>query len=340
MSKGILIMNKILTVSIAAYNVEKYLEQTLSSLNDSRFIDDIEVLIVDDGSTDHTKDIALKYQNIAPDTFKYVKKENGGHGSTINKGIELASGKYFRVIDGDDWVDTDAFAQYIHRLKNTDTDIVLTQHKTVHNKDKKILKLVKNMKDGTPYLWTNNIDIQLITLHMLSIKTNLLKNNNVRITENCFYVDIEFVIWAIYLSESITYFEIPVYMYRIGNINQSINKKNMIKNVEMQEKVSYKLTALFKAFVESNRLSGLKETVIFKRIAKSIGSTVRTYLLFDDMVEANDKIISFDRQIRNISSDVYDRLGEILFFSLLRWNEYFFVPILKKLYKIWCIRYR
>ena len=124
-------MDKILTLSIAAYNVEKYLDQTLSSLNDERFLDDIEVLVIDDGSKDGTKDIALKYQNIVPDTFKYIKKENGGHGSTINKGIELATGKYFRVIDGDDWVDTERFATFIERLKNTDADLVLTQCKII-----------------------------------------------------------------------------------------------------------------------------------------------------------------------------------------------------------------
>ena len=79
-------MNKILTVSVAAYNVEKYLDQTLSTLNDKRLIEDIEVLIIDDGSKDHTKDIALEYQAMAPEIFKYIAKDNGGHGSTINKG--------------------------------------------------------------------------------------------------------------------------------------------------------------------------------------------------------------------------------------------------------------
>ena len=99
---------KILTISVAAYNVEKTLDKTLESFNDARVYNDLEVLIVDDGSKDNTKLVAQKYEKIAPQTFKYVEKENGGHGSTINKGISLATGKYFKVIDGDDWVDTDA----------------------------------------------------------------------------------------------------------------------------------------------------------------------------------------------------------------------------------------
>lgn len=122
---------KILTISVAAYNVEKTLDKTLDSFNDSRVYDDLEVLIVDDGSKDGTRLVAEKYEAIAPQTFKYVGKENGGHGSTINKGISLATGKYFKVIDGDDWVDTDRLVDFIDKLKNLDSDMVLTNHTEV-----------------------------------------------------------------------------------------------------------------------------------------------------------------------------------------------------------------
>ena len=91
---------KTLTISVAAYNVEETLGKTLESFNDSRVYSDLEVLIVNDGSTDHTKEIAQKYEKLAPETFKYVEKENGGHGSTINKCISVATGKYFKVIVG------------------------------------------------------------------------------------------------------------------------------------------------------------------------------------------------------------------------------------------------
>ena len=141
-------MEKLLTISVAAYNVEQYLEQTLASLNDSRFLDDIEVLVVDDGSKDGTKDIALKYQAMAPDTFRYVGKENGGHGSTINMGMKLATGKYFRVLDGDDWVDTNGFARYIEALSSSDADLVLTQLVRVKGAEEKLRVGAKGMESG------------------------------------------------------------------------------------------------------------------------------------------------------------------------------------------------
>lgn len=331
-------MGKILTISIAAYNVEKYLEQTLHSLHDKRFIDDIEVLIIDDGSTDHTKDIALKYQNIAPNSYIYISKKNGGHGSTINKGIELASGKYFRVIDGDDWVDTDAFAKFINKLKNTDVDMVLTKHKTVCGEKETLMENVKNMDEGKVYSWSDKLDINYITLHMMTIKTELLKKQHVHITEKCFYVDIEFIIWAIYLSKSITYWELPVYLYRIGNANQSINKKNMLKNVEMQKLVSYKLISLFEQFKASGELSDVKEDVILRRITKSIGSTIRTYLLMDNVYEAKKEIMDFDKEVKKMSIYLYDCLGENKFFYFIRKNDYSYINIIRIMYKIWCIK--
>ena len=225
---------KTLTISVAAYNVEKTLDKTLESFNDARVYNDLEVLIVDDGSKDNTKLVAQKYEKIAPQTFKYVEKENGGHGSTINKGISLATGKYFKVIDGDDWVDTDVLVKFIDELKHLDSDMVLTNHVEVYpNRTNKVC-LVKGMEANKEYTWNNDFDIKRVVLHTLTVKTELLKKNNVHITENCFYVDVEYVVWATYVSQTITYLNLYLYMYRLGSSDQSVNKNNMLKNVGMQ----------------------------------------------------------------------------------------------------------
>jgi glycosyltransferase involved in cell wall biosynthesis len=96
--------SKILTVSVSAYNVENYIDEALSKflvLGD--MLNDIEILIIDDGGTDRTKDIALMYAQKYPETYKFIHKQNGGWGSTVNTGIRLASGKYFKQLDGDDY---------------------------------------------------------------------------------------------------------------------------------------------------------------------------------------------------------------------------------------------
>lgn len=162
-------MAKILSISVAAYNVESTLDKTLSSFNDPRIYDDLEVLIIDDGSKDNTKKIAEKYERIAPQTFKYIPKKNGGHGSTINKGIELATGKYFKVVDGDDWVDTNNLVKFIKDLKQQDSDLVLTNHTEMYPDHSKDINLISGMIPGKEYSWQDNVDIKRVVLHTLTV---------------------------------------------------------------------------------------------------------------------------------------------------------------------------
>lgn len=328
---------KTLTISVAAYNVEKTLDKTLESFNDARIYNDLEVLIVDDGSKDNTKLVAQKYEKIAPQTFKYVEKENGGHGSTINKGISLATGKYFKVIDGDDWVDTDVLVKFIDELKHLDSDMVLTNHVEVYpNRTNKVC-LVKGMKANKEYTWNNDFDIKRVVLHTLTVKTELLKKNNVHITENCFYVDVEYVVWSTYVSQTITYLNLYLYMYRLGSSDQSVNKNNMLKNVGMQEKVSYQLVRLYDKFT-NNGMKPNQDSTIFNTFKRSIGSTMRTYLLLKTKV-AKNKITIFDQNIHNISEASYQRLNDDRFIHLIRSNNYALLPFTKILYRLWVLKY-
>ena len=106
-------MEKILTVSIAAYNVQNYIKKTLDSLLVGK-IDDLEILVEDDGGTDNTINIVKEYEKKYPNVVKLIHKENGGYGSTINKSIEIASGRYFKQLDGDDWYDSENFTDFLN----------------------------------------------------------------------------------------------------------------------------------------------------------------------------------------------------------------------------------
>ena len=300
-------MNKVLTVSIAAYNVEKYLDQTLSSL--------------------------------APGTFKYVQKENGGHGSTINKGIELATGKYFRVVDGDDWVDTDQFNLFVEKLKTTDADLILTQCKIIEENRESFNLPIKNLENGKIYRWNDIENFDQIGLSTTTVKTCLLKNNNVRITEKCYYVDIEYTIWALYYSNTIMYLELPVYMYRKSNVSQSTSKKNMLKNVAMQERVAKNVCKMYSSFLTDKELCNSKSKAIYNRVVQSVGSTFRTYLLFKSSKESKERIIEFDNEIKGISPEIFNMLGKKKFIKLMRMGSYAFVPLFRILYRIWILKY-
>lgn len=329
---------KTLTISVAAYNVEKTLEKTLASFNNPKIYNDLEVLIVDDGSTDNTKDIAKKYEKLAPNTFRYIYKENGGHGSTINKGMELATGKYFKVVDGDDWVDTDSLVTFINYLKQQDSDLVLTNHVEIYPNYSKKINLVDGMQPNKSYTWDDNIDIKRVVLHTLTVKTSLLRKNNVHITEKCFYVDVEFVVWAAYVSHTITYFDLYLCMYRLGESNQSVAKTNMLKNIKMQEKVSYSLVKMYDQFVKAKKMEPNQDETIFNTFKRSIGSTMRTYLLMPTRT-AKSKVRSFDNNIKNKSLISYKKLNDDNFIRLIRKGNYSMLPLAKVLYRIWVIKY-
>ena len=111
-------MQKVLSISVAAYNVEKFIEQCLDSFIDPAILDRVEVLVTDDGSKDRTPEIVSAYEKKYPGTFRLISQKNAGPGSTVNSGIKHATGKYFRMVDGDDWVNTAQMGAFLDILEN------------------------------------------------------------------------------------------------------------------------------------------------------------------------------------------------------------------------------
>lgn len=117
-------MNKILTIIIPTYNMEKYLRRCLDSLIiDEEGMKQLEVLVINDGSKDSSSQIAHEYQDKYPDTYRVIDKENGNYGSCINRGLKEATGKYVKVLDADDWYNTKGLAKHILKLTSLSDDI-------------------------------------------------------------------------------------------------------------------------------------------------------------------------------------------------------------------------
>ena len=110
-------MNKLLTISVAAYNLENMIQQCLNSFIDDEILEKVEVLITDDGSKDRTREIVATYEQKYPNTFHLIAQKNAGPGSTVNSGILHATGKYFRMVDGDDWINTPEMKSYLAYLR-------------------------------------------------------------------------------------------------------------------------------------------------------------------------------------------------------------------------------
>lgn len=226
---------KTLTIVVPAYNVEKYLKRCLDSVKLESVMSDIEVLIVNDGSKDSTPEIAMEYERRYPQTYRLINKENGGHGSTINTGIQHATGKYFKVVDGDDWLNTDELQQYIDILKTHNEDLIATDFQCVQDETYNLLESWQATSNEEHYGKTVRIDSgeikEPIKLHSFTIKTKILQEHSITVDEHCFYVDSEFVFYPIKYVDTVYYHKAKVYMYRLGRDGQSMNMKSMQKNI-------------------------------------------------------------------------------------------------------------
>lgn len=232
-------MEKVLTVSIAAYNVADYLPQTLDSLICEEVMDKMEVIIVNDGSKDNTAEIAQRYVDLYPNTFKLINKENGGWGSTINESSKVATGKYYKLLDGDDWFETDNLPEFIRLLENSDTDLVYTQYTRVYEPDmkKELIEL------DHPY--NKVLDAFLLddccNMHTLTVKTKIVNSEYLDITKHCFYTDMEFYVKVLRKAENFVGYPISVYCYRLGREGQSVSARSHIKNFRQHETVMKKV---------------------------------------------------------------------------------------------------
>lgn len=228
-------MGKLLSIAVPCYNVEKYLRKGLESYCDQRLKKDLEVLIVNDGSSDSTEKIAREYVKKCPEIFRLVNKENGGHGSAVNAGIENAVGKYFRVIDGDDWVHTENLVIFLEKLRKIDTDMVVDEKREVHmvTGETKLFPIPAyvpvNQSCSFEEICTREDIGSFIMIHTLSVKTELLKNNKIKLQEHVFYVDYEFIVKATCLCQTAIFLDLEIYQYLVGNVNQSVSSQNYVK---------------------------------------------------------------------------------------------------------------
>lgn len=281
-------MLKIMTISIAAYNVEKYIEHTLNSLIVPDVMDDLEVLIVNDGSKDKTAEIAQQYVEQYPNTFKLINKENGGWGSTVNTAIEFSSGKYFKLLDGDDWFDSGNLKEYICFLKNTNVDLVFTQF-TKHYEGSQSRELVEQR-----YEYNKNFNVSTIDdvcMHALTVKTKLLQYHNVRLLEHCFYTDVEFFIRSINVAEQCISIPLNIYCYRLGREGQSVSlSQGYLKHISEHRLV---VEAILPIVYSNNKLKTLQKEL------NTVAVHVGLLLFFEPNKYNYEKFIEFKKYLHD-----------------------------------------
>ena len=237
---------KLLSFAIPCYNSAAYMEKCIQSVLAGG--EDVEVIIVDDGSTkDETAKIADEYAAKYPTIVKAVHQENGGHGQAVNTGLAHATGKYFKVVDSDDWVDLKSYRRVLATLKKFDEaeepDMVIANYvyEKVGAKRKKVIHYDNVFPEETLFTWNDighfKMD-QYILMHTAIYKTELLKKCGLQLPKHTFYVDNIYVYKPLPSVKTLYYMDVDFYRYFIGREDQSVNEKVMISRIDQQINVN------------------------------------------------------------------------------------------------------
>lgn len=210
--------------------------------------EDVELLIVNDGSSDRTAEIADDYEKRYPTIIKAVHQENGGHGEAVNAGIRNASGRYFKVVDSDDWVDIRAYMKVLEVLRNHSSedrllDMVISNfvYEKEGTKYKKIMKYDNVLPENRVFSWEEVKEFrkgQYILMHSVIYRTQMLWDCEIELPKHTFYVDNLYVFTPLKYVKKMYYVNVDFYRYLIGREDQSVQEKTMIRRIDQQIKVN------------------------------------------------------------------------------------------------------
>ncbi len=236
---------KLISFAIPSYNSQDYMANCIESLLPGG--DEVEIIIVNDGSSDDTAKIADEYAAKYPNIVKAVHQQNGGHGEAVNSGIRNATGLYFKVVDSDDWVDSAAYTALLAKLREfraADTMLDLFISNYVYEKEgashKKVMKY-SFLPQDTIFNWEDVGHIKLgqyILMHSVVYRTSLLRECGLELPKHTFYVDNIYVFTPLPSVSKMYYLDVDFYRYYIGREDQSVNESVMIKRIDQQIRVN------------------------------------------------------------------------------------------------------
>lgn len=237
---------KLLSIAIPCYNSEAYMEKCVDSLLVGG--EEVEILIVDDGSTDRTAEIADAYEKRYPTIVRAIHQENGGHGEAVNAGIRNAQGLYFKVVDSDDWVNKEAYQKILKTLeellrgpKTVDLFISNFVYEKQGATRKKVMQYRHCFPQGEVFGWNEMRHMQkgkYLLMHSMIYRTQLLQQCGLELPKHTFYVDNLFAYEPLPYVQNMYYLDVNFYRYFIGRDDQSVNEKVMISRIDQQIRVN------------------------------------------------------------------------------------------------------
>lgn len=319
-------MGKLLSISIATYNSALVINECLDSIVKSKYIDLIEVLVIDDGSKDNTRDIVQTYVKKYPKSVFLVKKDNGGYGSTVNTSIQIATGKYFKTVEGDDWVNTKGLDRLIEKLDKLDVDIIVNNYEEIVNDKKKYVD-INNRNQYNKILNFNEINKkQVFRIQSMTIKLDIIKLIKYKISEHRFYVDSEYVFFFMIYAKNIIFLNDIVYQYRLGQDGQSVSIDNISIHFKDLMYIIEKLLGIY-CEVEDNIQDKSKKIYLIKNINILYRDLYHWFMIMKKI--DNYKVLKdFDIRMNGLYSNHIKKMN-FGYYRFIRINHYIFLKLFR-----------
>ena len=237
---------KLLTVAVPCYNLKDYMEHCLTTLLSGG--EDVEILVVDDGSTDDTAVIADRWAAMHPSAVRVIHQENRGHGGAVMTGIENASGVYFKVVDSDDWVDGDAFRTVLDTMRSLPEPVDLFVTNYIYDKTelgrKQEIRYKHAFRENTVLTWDEVRRFrpwENLLMHALIYRTEVLRQSGLDLPLHTFYVDNLYCSVPLARVKTLYYMDVGLYHYLIGREGQSVQEATMIRRIDQQIAVNRRM---------------------------------------------------------------------------------------------------
>lgn len=303
---------KLLTAAIPSYNSAEYMGHAIDTLLSGG--EEMEIIIINDGSSDDTQKIAEQYQAQYPSIIKVINQENGGHGEAVNAGLANATGLYFKVVDSDDWVNEKALSMVMCTLKNliadgNSPDLFLANYvyEKVDENKKKVINYNWALPKDRIFTWDNIMHFkqsQNILMHSTIYRTKLLKNCGIRLPKHTFYVDNIFVYQPLPYVKTLYYMDVNLYRYFIGRADQSVNEQVMIKRIDQQLKIT-------KIMIESHDIMQIKSKKLQNYMIKYLSMMMvvsSVFLIKEGSEESLSKKQDLWDYLKNYDRKLYKRI--------------------------------
>jgi len=299
-------MEKLLTLIIPTYNMERYLKKCLDSLLVARNLDSLEVLVVNDGSKDASSAIAHEYSEKYPLSIRVIDKENGNYGSCINRGVTEGCGKYVKILDADDHFDTQVLDEVLEQMKTVNADLFLTDTVQIHEDGSFVLKNDFSIPPMQVVNFADHSKVDEMPMHCIAYKLENVRKLGYKQTEGISYTDTE---WAFFPMESVTtcfYFPKVLYRYLIGRAGQTMAPEVYKRGRSQELIITKRMVEFWDALPEEGR--GYFDQYLVHRLRR---------IYMQNMVRGEEGdsefLIEMDKFIKEHSGKLYALLDGCLY---------------------------